>query len=43
MRPMRFSVRLIDDLGAPDHLAELADELGFDGLLYPASPFRASA
>jgi len=46
MKPMRFGIRLIDDLGTPDRLvrlAELADELGFDGLLYPASPFRANA
>ena len=46
MRPLRFGIRLVDDLGSPDQLvalAELADALGFDGLLYPASPFRTNA
>ena len=43
---MRFGIRLIDDLGTPSRLAELAelaDALGFDGLIFPASPFRLNA
>lgn len=42
----RFQIRLIDDLG--DHrslvaLGQLADELGFDSLMFPHSPFRANS
>lgn len=43
---MRFGVRLIDDLGDPDDLvalATLADDLGFDGVIFPNSPFRTHA
>ena len=43
---VRFGIRLIDDLGGPNELAELAvlaDELGYDVLLFPHSPFRANA
>lgn len=43
---MRFGIRIIDDLGTPDELvalASLADEVGFDGLIFPASPMRANA
>ena len=43
---MRFGIRIIDDLGTPEELvalASLADEVGFDGLIFPASPMRANA
>ncbi|MBM4434015.1 MAG: LLM class flavin-dependent oxidoreductase [Chloroflexi bacterium] len=45
-RRVRFGIRLIDDLGGPSELAALgvlAEELGFDVLLFPHSPFRANS
>lgn len=42
----RFGIRLIDDLGDPNEivaLAELAEEVGFDVLLFPHSPFRTNS
>jgi 5,10-methylenetetrahydromethanopterin reductase len=42
----RFGIRLIDDLGGPDTLIELAllaEALGYDVLLFPHSPFRSNA
>jgi len=42
----RFGIRLIDDLGTPTELvalALLAEEVGFDVLLFPHSPFRANS
>lgn len=45
-RRLRFGIRLIDDLGGPNEIADLgvmAEQLGFDVLLFPHSPFRASS
>ena len=45
-RPVRFGIRLVDDLGGPNELADLAvlaEELGFDVLLFPHGPFRANS
>ena len=43
---LRFGIRLIDDLGDPNEivaLALLAEEVGFDVLLFPHSPFRTNS
>jgi len=43
VRQLKFGIRLIDDLGTPGELValtELADEVGFDSVLFPQSPFR---
>ena len=45
MARLKFGIRLIDDLGSPGDLValtELADEVGFDSVLFPQSPFRHS-
>lgn len=46
MSHLRFGIRLIDDLGDPSDLlalARLAEELGFDSLVFPHSPFRTNS
>jgi 5,10-methylenetetrahydromethanopterin reductase len=46
VQQLKIGVRLLDDLGQPaDLLAQcvLADELGFDSVWFPNSPFRTNA